>query len=131
MRSTGRGQSTPRPNRRSQNIVIGKKVSAGLRSWRGADLTTDLYLGYFSVGTSVDEVKFNFEDQGVNVVELEQLHTQHNKFKSFKMCIRKNDMEKVKRDDFEIPEGVVIRYFYQKKNNDGAPILYSNENGSQ
>ena len=106
--------------------MIGKKVSAGLRSWRGADLTTDLYLGYFSNGTTVDEVKFNFEDQGVNVVELEQLQTQHNKFKSFKMCIRKSDMEKVKSDNFEIPENVVIRYFYQKKSNDGSPILSSN-----
>ena len=30
-------------------------------------------------------------------------------------------MEHVKSDDFEIPEGVVIRYFYQKKNNDVWP----------
>ena len=71
-----------------------------------------------------------FEDQQVNVVSLEQLHTQHNKFKSFKMCIRKKDMERVKSDNFEIPEGVVIRYFYQKKNNDGVTISLNNENGS-
>ena len=90
--------------------MIGKQVSAGLRSWRGADLTTDLYLGYFSNETTMEQVRFNFEDQNVDVVDLEQLQTQHNKFKSFKMCIRKKDMDTVKSDSFELPEGVVIRY---------------------
>ena len=58
----------------------------------------------------MEQVKFNFEDQNVDVVDLEQLQTQHNKFKSFKMCIRKKDMDTVKSDSFELPEGVVIRY---------------------
>ena len=115
----------------SYSLIIGKQVSAGLRSWKGADLTTELYLGYFDNGTTIDQVKFNFEDQNVRVVNLEQLKTQHSKFKSFKICIRKKDMATVKSDNFELPEGVVVRYFFQKRNNDGAPIIPLNQNGSQ
>ena len=55
-------------------------------------MTMNLYLGYFDIATTVDNVKFNIEDQGVSVVGLEELQTQHNKFKSYKLCIRKKDL---------------------------------------
>ena len=111
------------------NVIVASVK--GVCSWRGADLTTELYLGYFDISTTVEQVKFNFEDQDVDVVSLEQLKTQHSKFNSFKLCIRKKDMDKVKSDNFELPEGVVVRYFFSKKNNDGAPINPLTNNGSQ
>ena len=56
--------------------MIGKKVSQGLRSWRGADLTVNLYLGYFDIDTTLEEVKSGIESQEVTVVKLEELKRQ-------------------------------------------------------
>ena len=109
--------------------MIEKKVSEGLTSWRGADLTLNLYLGYFDINTSHEEVKSGIESQGVNVVELEELRRQHNRFKSFRLCIRKKDMDQVKESDFW-PEGVVLRKFFQKLNRDGVTDTSNNNNGS-
>ena len=90
----------------------------------------NLYLGYFAIGTTVENVRFNIEDQGVAVVELDELQTQHNKFKSFKLCIRKKDFEKMQSDDFELPEGTVVRYFFAGKNRDGMSNGSTVNNGS-
>ena len=55
----------------------------------------------------VENVKFNIEDQGVGVVEVVELQTQHNKFKSFRLCIRKKDLQIMQSENFEMPEGTV------------------------
>ena len=128
--STSGGHSTPRANRKAQNIIIGKKVSEGLRSWRGADLTVNLYLGYFDISTTAEDIRYNIEDQNVSVVSVDELQTQHNKFKSFKLCIRKKDLPIMQSDNFELPEGTVVRYFFAGKNRDGAPISSTTKNGS-
>ena len=94
-RSNGFGQS----NRKTQNIIIGKKVSQGLRSWRGADLTMDLYIGHFDVSTTIEDVKFNLEDQQLDIVDLEELQMSHNRFKSFKLSIRKKDFEMMQSEN--------------------------------
>ena len=85
----------------------------------------NLYLGYFDIATTVENVKFNIEDQGINVVELEELQTQHNKFKSYKLCIRKKDLQTMQSDNFELPEGTVVRHFFSGKKRDGALIQAS------
>ena len=89
----------------------------------------DLYLSHFDVSTSVSVVKFNLEDQNVGVVDIEELQMSHNRFKSFKVSIRKKDFE-IMSEVFELPEGVVVRKFFPKRNHDGAPITSSNNNGS-
>ena len=82
----------------------------------------NLYLGYFDIATTVENVKFNIEDQGVSVVGLEELQTQHNKFKSYKLCIKKKDLQTMQSDNFELPEGTVVQHFFAGKKCDGAPI---------
>ena len=47
------------------------------------------------------------------------------------MCIRKRDLDTVRNGNFELPEGVVIRYFHQKKNHDGMSIDPASQNGSK
>ena len=88
-------------------------------------------IGYFDNSTTVDDVKFNIEDQGVNVVALEELQTQHKKFKSYKLCIRKKDFGIMQSDNFELPEGTVLRYYFAGKNRDGTAINPVRGNGSQ
>ena len=90
-------------------------------------MTMDLYLGHFDVGTSMEVVKFNLEDQKVDVVDLQELQMSHNRFKSFKLTIRKKDFDTMQSDAFELPEGVVVRRFFQKRNHDGEPITSGNQ----
>ena len=81
----------------------------------------NLYLGLFDINAECDEVKASIEAQGVGVVELDELKRQHNRFKSFRLCIRKKDLDTVKDAEFW-PEGVVVRKYFNKFNRDGAAI---------
>ena len=58
----------------------GKKVSAGLLSWKGADLTRNFYIGYADNSSSLDHIKSGIENQGVKVVDLEEIPRRHNRF---------------------------------------------------
>ena len=103
---------------------MGKKVSAGLINWRGADLTANFYVGNFSTQVSPNDVKAGIEQQGVDVVELNELKLRHSRFKSFKLCIRKKDIDTIKMEEFW-PEGVVLRKFFHRQNPDGPAITSS------
>ena len=107
-------------NRQQQNIVIGKKVAAGLLSWRGADLTMTYYIGYVSNDTSKETLKEGIESQGVSVVDLEEIPRRHNRFRSFKLSIRKKDVNAITDADFW-PEGIVVRrYFHRQKRDENS-----------
>ena len=96
-------------------------MSAGLLNWRGADLTANFYVGNFSTQASADDVKTGIEQQGVAVVELEEMKRRHNRFKSFRVCIRKKDIDTIKKEEFW-PEGVVVRKFFFRQNPDGGAM---------
>ena len=128
-RRTTERNALSRPNGRSnskarkpQNIVVGQKVNDGLISLRGAALTASLYIGYVDNSVSLDDLKTYIESLNVNVVELDDIARKHNRFKSFRLCIRKKDLETIKDPNFW-PEGIVVRRFFQKSNvNDGRTI---------
>ena len=50
---------------RSNSIVIGKKVNAGVVSWKGADLTITKYIGRCAMGTTTDDIKATLEANSV------------------------------------------------------------------
>ena len=92
-------------------------------------MTVNLYLGYVDLETENDHIKSDFEERGVKVVELEELSRQHNKFKSYRLCIRKKDYNELIKGEF-LPEGVVIKKFFHRQKNDGNAISSEIENGS-
>ena len=108
---------------REAHLVVGKKVSAGVLSWKGADLTHTYYVGNVDINVTKEDMKQNIEGQGVAVVELEEIPQRHNRSKSFKLCIRRRDAEIIKDDEFW-PEGIVVRRFYfsRKKDGDGTAV---------
>ena len=108
-----KARSISRPKRQS-NLVIGKKVVNGLLSCRGADLTTNVYVGQYDVGAQKEEVRDSIVQQGVTVVELEELKLTHHRFKSFCLCIKKVDMPKILDPEFW-PSGVVVGRFWRGK----------------
>ena len=101
---------------KATKLGIGKKVSEGVVSWRGADLTSS-----FSFSISTEDIKRNIENQGVGVVELEEIPLRHNRFKSYKLCIHRKDIDLIKDKNFW-PEGIVIRRFYFPRGRDGDGV---------
>ena len=94
--------------------MVGKSVSSGLLSWRGADLTTNVYIGNIDIDASVEEIRAGISNQDVKVVDLEELKRTHNRFKSLRLCIRKADRSKIAVPEFW-PDGVVVRNFFWGK----------------
>ena len=77
------------------------------------------YVGFADIDSTTDIMKAGIEEQGVGVVELEELSRRHNRFKSFRLVIRKKDGEAIKDPDFW-PEGIVVRRFFQRTNDGNA-----------
>ena len=113
--------------RKPVNIVVGKKVVDGLVSWRGADLTTEIYIGNVSVDVSVDDARRNIQERGVEVIELEVLGRHHH-FQSFRLRLRKTDLATLKNPDIW-PCGIVIRHYFRGKCEGGGRS--SNNNNIQ
>ena len=114
-----RRSSSSQPKSRKP-LLIGKKVANGTLSWRGADLTTNYYIGRVSNLVDPKMITDDIESLGVRVVEFEELKLNHSRFKSFRLCIRKADIPKLLIEDFW-PEDVVIdRFFWPKIAKRGA-----------
>ena len=109
-----RRPSTSLPKSRKP-LLIGKKVSDGTLSWKGADLTTNYYVGRVNNAVDPKMIIDDVESLGVRVVEFEPLKLSHSRFKSFRLCIRKADIPKLLVEDFW-PEDVIIDRFFWPKN---------------
>ena len=114
--------------RKPTNIIIGKKVVDGQLSMRGADLTTNRYVGNINVNASSEDVRTSITSQGVDVVELEELPLRHTRWKSFRLRIKKSDISKIEEAEFW-PEGIIVREFFRGKRHD-APARVSNKDAT-
>ena len=105
-------------NRRHTNkntsIVIGKNVNSGVVSWRGADLTVARYIGRVAIGTTAEEIRASLESRGVDVISIEAIKTKHTRFASFKLVIKKSQLEIIEKDDFW-PHGVIVGHWWSPK----------------
>lgn len=90
-------------------------------SLKGADLTASLYIGHVSLDASIEDLKKYIEDQNISVIDLTETARKHNRFKSFRLCIKKSDLEPIRDPNFW-PEGIVVRRFFHKVNTVGAAI---------
>ena len=89
--------------------------SSGVVSWRGAPLTVDCYIGRVDLDATTEVVKAFVVAKGIEVCDIEENSTRHQRFKSFKLVIKKVDYEKLDNHD-EWPEGVVFRRFWRPRN---------------
>ena len=90
-------------------------MSDGRLSWKGADLTANYYIGHVNVDVDPKLITDDIESLGVRIVEFEQLELKHNRFKSFRLCIRKSDFSKLLVEDFWPEEVALDRFFWGKK----------------
>ena len=121
-------RNTSRPQKPA-DIVIGKKVVEGIVSWRGADLTTDLYIGKVLVNVSTEEARTAISEMGVTVLELEVVGRRDH-YQSFSLRIKKSDLPAIQNPD-AWPEGILVRRFFRgKSNNNGGDSSSRNNRGS-
>lgn len=108
----GKKRADSRP-RKPINLVVGKKVVDGLVSFRGADLTTEVYVGNVANNTSIDDVRQSISDMGVDVIEIESVGKRRH-FQSFRLRIKKVHLQ-ILKDPNVVPDGIVIRRFFHGK----------------
>lgn len=115
--------SQPKTQHRSRSkTIIGKKVSDGSVSWKGADLTVNRYIGNVDITAKSDQIRDYIEKKGITVIEFEENKTQHTRFKSFRLRIRRSDVTNIDNPEFW-PSDVIVRPFFrprQNQNKDGA-----------
>ena len=93
-------------------------------------MTVAKYVGRIANGTTVDELRKYVQDtKGVDVVSLEQLTTKHDAFQSYKLVIKKQDLEKIEDEEFW-PKGITIRHFFgpRRQTDDGATSRQDQDN---
>jgi hypothetical protein len=101
--------------------VIGKKVSGGEISWGGAELTMDMYIGRVATNVDITVVREYIEKAGVSVVNFEELPRKHERFKSFKLTLKRSDLTKIRDPEFW-PEGVVFRNYFRPHQRTREPV---------
>ena len=89
-------------------------------SWKGADLTSNFYVGQVHVDEDPQKIVTDIESLGVRVIEFIEIKRIPNRYKSFRLCIRTTDLPKLLVEDFW-PEGVRFnRFFWPKDASRGA-----------
>lgn len=104
-------------NASQSRVIIGKKVNEGLLSVKGADLTVNKYIGRLHNDVTIEGMREFLDSQKVTVVELEQLETKHDRFKSFRLRVKRDDLKIIEEHDFW-PEGVLCGPFFRPKASD-------------
>ena len=83
-----------------------------------ADLTINKYVGRVHNEVTTENVREFLASPNVDVVELEQLETKHNRFKSFRLRVKRDDLEIIEKQDFW-PKGVLCGSYFRPKGNEG------------
>ena len=116
--------------------IIGRNVSDGLLSIKGADLTVNKYISRFHMDTTEETLRQFISQKDVTVVELEPIKTAHERYKSFRLRVKRSDLEKVEDADFW-PQGVVVCRYFRPRRKDQSGVVgvvavtQGPENGNQ
>ena len=124
----GRGGAAARDSSRQRGsrdasqskTIIGKRVSEGLMSVKGADLTVNKYIGRVHNDTTMEDLREYIVSRNVTVVELEPLKTKHARFQSFRFRAKREDLEQLEDRDFW-PKGILFSSFFRPKSNEELP----------
>lgn len=107
-----RNGSQPPANRKKRaDVVIGKSVSSGAVSFKGADLTIHRFIGNVHPDVDVETMKTDLTSMGISVIELQQNVSKFSRFKSFHLMAKRSDAEKIDNPD-TWPENIIIRRFF-------------------
>ena len=82
-------------------------------SLKGADLTLARYIGRLALGTTAEQIRASLTDQNVTVVSCEEIPNKHThpSFTSFKLIIKKSQLQIIEMDKFW-PDGVIVGRYW-------------------
>ena len=98
------------PNANRPKVVVGKGQNTNLKGDKSS-LYTNIFVYRVEKGTSVESVESHMSSNGVSSLECEKKSGSVQKHDSFRVCIKKEDWNKVMKPDFW-PEGIRCRYFH-------------------
>ena len=124
-KTAGKMNAQPVKRDRNSSILIGKNVNTGVISWKGADLTVARYVGRVAFGTPASDIQESLKSRGVDVVSLDAVTTKHDRFASFKLVIKKSQLELIQKDDFW-PDGVIVGRWWSAKSTTATSATVSN-----
>ena len=126
-RSSSDKNPRQRPSSRKPSpVIIGTSVSAGRISLKGADLTVAKYIGYLENSTRPEDIRALLDEHGVEIVSLDPIPQKHDRFKSYKLVVKKNQLPIVE-DEKIWPEGVLVGRFWSPKSNNSSSSAPPNE----
>ena len=96
---------------KGSNVVVGQKVVNGLDSWRGADLTTDLFVANVAPETTREVATTKIAELGVTVIELETVR-RSSFSQSFRLRIKRAEYGQLMKSKDLLPSGITIRRYY-------------------
>ena len=102
--------------------IIGRSVSDGLLSVKGADLTVNKYISRFHMDTTEETLRQFISQKDVTVVELDTIKTTHDRYKSFRLRVKRSDLEKIEDADFW-PQGVVVCRYFRPRTKDQTGVV--------
>ena len=73
-------------------------------------------IGRVALGTPAEEIRSWLESKSVDVVSIEAIPTKHQRFTSFKLVIKKSQLELISEQDFW-PMGVLVGPWWPAKSN--------------
>ena len=111
IKSISRTPTTFRRPKKTSDVVIGKAVSSGALSFRGADLTIHRFIGRIHPDVDIETMKKDLETLGISVLNLQQNESKNSQFKSFHLTAKRADAEKIDNPN-TWPENVVVRRFF-------------------
>ena len=106
--------STTTKNNGRSSTIIGQNVSAGIISFRGADLTVAKYIGHAEIGTRTEDIQNLLSSHNVDIVSLDKLVTKHDRFASFKLVMKKSQLSIVE-DPTIWPSGISVGRWWDPK----------------
>lgn len=97
--------------RKSRHLVIGKNLSTDLRA---APRLFQYYTGRWDHQTMAEDITQYLKSLDVEIVEITELKTIHNKFKSFKFICESRYRNKILNKD-SWPSGISVKRFFDPK----------------
>ena len=115
-------------NAKSSSIIIGQNVNAGIVSFKGVDLTAARYIGHCEVGTETKDIQQLMDQHKVDVISLEKLQTKHGNFSSFKIVVKKSQLETV-MNPTTWPAGIHVGHWWAPKATPESDASAGGQNG--
>jgi hypothetical protein len=91
-------------------------------------MMVDRYLGRIDVAADNDAIRKSIEDAGITLLKLSNNKRNHERFKLFKLTVKRSELHKIEDPNFWLV-GVVLRNFFRLREARDSRVVPPNEDG--